>query len=345
MTFIIKNMVKTKNNSKLSVLLLLLAVVCSSCHSYDRNYTIYELWVNGVKVTTRNQADILGDGTVRFEGDTQQGVLTLEGACIEKLPNLITDALIVSGINHLTLRLVGENRIGMGERVPVNGIETARLTIEGEGSLQVGARAACIKAQELEVSSGTIETFVKTPDDEVASYMGIGLWAQDGLTIGGGDITVRYASAFSPLSYGLYCVKDVHILGGNIRIDAEDSRFLSVGLISSELLTIAGGHVSVYGIDDAINARNFRMTGGVVEARSVDVSADAVCRMYYSAEFTGGEMTMVHMYPQPASGSLLFSKDLKVQGMKVSGGKDSRSLTEKDISNYGYTDACIRICQ
>ena len=336
---------KTKENGKWSVLLLLLAVVFTSCHSYDKNYTIYELWVNGVKVTTRNQADVLGDGTVRFEGDTQQGVLTLDGACIEKMPNLITDALVVSGIDHLTLQLVGENRIGMGERVPVNGIEAARLTIKGEGSLQVGARAACIKVIELEVSSGTIDTYVKTPDDEVASYMGIGLWAQELLNIGGGDITVHYASAFSPLSYGLYCVKDVNILGGNIRIDAEDSRFLAVGLISSELLTIAGGHVSVYGIDDAINARNFRMTGGVVEAKSMDVSGDAVCRMYYLAEFTGGELTLENRMPQPAAGPQLFSNNLRVEGMKVSGGKDSRSLSDKDINNYGYTDACIRIYQ
>ena len=103
--------------------------------------------------------------------------------------------------------------------------------------------------------------------------------------------------------------------------------------------------MSVYGIDDAINARNFRMTGGVVEAKSMDVSKDAVCRLVYLAEITGGELTMVNMHPQPASGSLLFSKNLKVEGMKVSGGKDSRSLTEKDINNYGYTDACIRICQ
>ena len=66
----------TLKNTRRSLWLVFLiqAIWFTSCHSYDKNYAIYELWVNGVKVTTRNQTDILGDGTVRYEGNGQQGV-------------------------------------------------------------------------------------------------------------------------------------------------------------------------------------------------------------------------------------------------------------------------------
>jgi hypothetical protein len=167
----------TLKNTRRSLWLVFLiqAIWFTSCHSYDKNYAIYELWVNGVKVTTRNQTDILGDGTARFEGNGQQGVLILEGACIDNLSDEDVEALVVSHIQHLTRRLVGENRIGMGEHVPVNGIQAAQLTIEGEGSLQIGARAACFRTQEIEVASGTIDAYIKTPDDEVAGILGVAL--------------------------------------------------------------------------------------------------------------------------------------------------------------------------
>jgi hypothetical protein len=37
------------------------------------------------------------------------------------------------------------------------------------------------------------------------------------------------------------------------------------------------------------------------------------------------------------------SKDLALEGMKVSGGETNDALEEKDASTYTYTDTCIRI--
>lgn len=335
---------KFKKILSLLLVTLLLITALTACTSYDENYTIYELWVAGVKVTTRNQADILGDGTVSFEGSVKSGVLTLNGANIQDCSDPDAEAIIVSTIDALTLNLVGENKIGMGDKAPVNGISAYDLTIKGEGSLDVAARASCIKADEFIVESGKIDAYIKTAKDEVASFLGVGLWAQQLLKINGGDIAVHYLAEFSPLSYGLYCVKDLTVNGGNIRIDPKDSQFLAVGLISSQKLTIAGGNISVYGFDDAMNAKTFAMTGGTVNASAIDLfppMSDGACRLVNKAEFSGGEMAI--MVLGEGGAPALYSKDLSLGGMKVLGGKTKDDLAQKDPQSYKYADTCILI--
>ena len=75
---------KIKLTKRISLLLiaLFLLTMFTACRSYDKDYAIYDLWVAGVKVTTRNQADILGDGTVSYVGDGKSGILTLNGTNI-----------------------------------------------------------------------------------------------------------------------------------------------------------------------------------------------------------------------------------------------------------------------
>ena len=108
--------------ASLLIVAILLVTTFSACSSYDEDYAIYDLWVAGVKVTTRNRADILGDGTVSYEGDGKSGTLTLNGTNIAECSDTEMEAFIVSTIDNLTLNLVGENKIGMGEKAPVNGI-------------------------------------------------------------------------------------------------------------------------------------------------------------------------------------------------------------------------------
>lgn len=343
--------------ASLFIVAILLVTTFSACASYDENYQIYDIWVAGVKVTTRNASDILGDGTVSYVGDGKSGTLTLNGTNIAECSDTEMEAFIVSTIDNLTLNLVGENKIGMGEKAPVNAISGFNITIKGEGSLAVGARASCIKADTLTVESGKIDTYIKTAEDEIASFIGVGLWAQELLTINGGDIKVHYAPEFTALSYGLYCVKDLTINGGSIEIKQEDAQALGVGIISSEKLTIAGGNITVYGNDDAMNAKTFAMTGGTVNASAVDLflagfdpetgefvfGSDGVCRLVNKAEFSGGSLTLVALERRNSSVPTFFSKDLATQGMKVSGGDSADTLAEKDISTYTYTDTCIRI--
>ena len=343
--------------ASLLLVAILLVTTFGACSSYDEDYAIYDLWVAGVKVTTRNRADILGDGTVRYEGNGKSGTLTLNGTNIAECSHEDVEAFIISTIDHLTINLVGENKVGMGEKAPVNAISGFNITIKGEGSLALGARASCIKANTLTVESGNIDTYIKTAEDEIASFIGVGLWAQELLTVNGGDIKVHYAPEFTALSYGLYCVRDLTINGGSIEIKQEDAAALGVGIISSEKLTIAGGNITVYGNDDAMNAKYFAMTGGTVNASAVDLfvagfdpetgefvlGSDGVCRLVYKAELSGGSLTLTALERMNPDVPTFFSNDLVLDGMKVSGGEGADALEERDASNYTYTDTCICI--
>ena len=352
---IMKN--KFLKTASLLIVAILLLTSLTACSSYDENYQIYDIWVAGVKVTTRNAADVLGDGTVSYAHDGKSGTLTLNGANITESSYEETEALIVSTIDHLTINLVGENKLGMGEKAPVNAISGFDMTIKGEGSLAVGARASCIKGNKLTVESGKIATYIKTAEDEIASFIGVGLWGQELLTVNGGDIEVHYAPEFTALSYGLYCVKDLTINDGSITIKEENASALGVGIISSEKLTIAGGNINVYGNDDAMNAKTFAMTGGTVNASAVDLfvagmdpntgefvfNSDGVCRLVNKAEFSGGSFTLTALERMNPDIPIFFSKDLTLDVMKISGGDSADALAEKDTSTYAYTDTCIRI--
>ncbi|MBO5816597.1 MAG: carbohydrate-binding domain-containing protein [Paludibacteraceae bacterium] len=324
------------------LVILLLTTVVSSCNKYDKHYSIYEVWVGGVKVTTRNQSDILGDGTVRYEGNRKSGTLILTNANITETIDPDADAVVVSNIPNLTIKLEGDNKIGLGNNAPVNAIATRNLSVTGEGSLALGARASCIKADTLRIESGKIDTYIKTADEEIASFLGVALWAQDKILINGGEISVHYTASFSPLSYGFYSVADLEINGGTIRINPDDSRLMAVGLITSGQLTINGGNISAYGLDDAINAKFTHISGGEVLAQSLDYFADGVCRLVTKAEITGGVFTIADMQHNPKSVKL-FSNDLHLNGVSILAGANDTSVIKQEINNYGYTDPYIRI--
>ena len=322
--------------------IILLTTTFFACKKYDKHYVIYEVWVAGVKVTTRNQSDILGDGTARYEGSRESGTLTLTNANILETIDPDADAIIVSEIPNLTLKIEGDNRIGMGENTPVNAVATRNLTIIGDGSLALSGRASCLKADTMIIESGRIDTYIKTADEEVASFLGVALWTQDQMVINGGDISVHYMALFSPLSYGFYSVAGLEINGGTIRISPDDSRFMAVGLITSGQLTINGGAVSVYGLDDAINAKFTHISGGEVLAQSLDYFADGVCRLVTKAEITGGVLTISDLQHNPKSVKL-FSNDLQLDSVQIIAGANETNAVRKEIDNYGYTDPYIRI--
>lgn len=322
--------------------IFLLATICLACTTYDKHYAIYELWVGGVKVTTRNQSDILGDGSVRYEGSQQAGTLILTNANILDTADPDAEAVVVSNIPNLTLQLEGNNKIGMGAHTPVNAVSAYNLTITGDGSLAIGGRASCLKADTMIIEGGKIDAYIKTADSELATFLSVALWAQESMVINQGEVAVHYAASFSPVSYGLYCVKDLEINGGRVNINPEDSRMMAVGLIATGNLSITGGDVSVYGLDDAINARNTRISGGLVMAQSLDYFADGVCRLVEKAELTGGVLTICDLQRNLKSVKL-FSNDLQLGHVQLLAGTHEANADRRTLENYGYTDPYIRI--
>ena len=118
----------------------------------------YQLSVNSVQVTSKNAADVLGDGTVSY--DAQTNTLTLNGANITKAENIDGDgrpcAILYRGTDHLTIVATGSNNIStlnngvdqMGGAGSYGIYTTGDLTLKGDGYLRV-AGATAIGAKKL----------------------------------------------------------------------------------------------------------------------------------------------------------------------------------------------------
>ena len=92
------------------------------------DYHSYNLQVKGIRVTSGNASDILGDGTVSYDPITN--TLTLNGATIQNTTNGI-----INQIDNLKIKLIGDNTISssdIGIEIRQGGIHT---TIMGPGTL------------------------------------------------------------------------------------------------------------------------------------------------------------------------------------------------------------------
>lgn len=314
-----------------------------SCGNYDDNYKIFDLWVGGVKVTTRNQGDILGDGTVSYVHTEDGGTLTFNNANIEKSFNYDIEACVVTWMDDLKINLIGENKIGLGEKTPVNGITGRNLVIEGEGSLQVGGHGSCIKGDRITINSGKITTKIFKNNEMVQGIMGVGIWAEYLLSVNGGDISVESTASYSPFSYGIYCTEDIKIAGGSINISPETAFQLGVGLIASESIEISGGNLNIYGLDDAINVKKYKQTGGSIVTTAADIFVDGACRLVHKCEILDGYLEINIMQPTISYPSL-HSLDLTIgDSLSVKGGSTRETLEEKDKSAYDFADVLVTI--
>ena len=110
--------------------------------SGNENPTLYNVWVAGTQVTSKNTSDVFDDGTVSYDAETQ--TLTLNNATI----TTDEDVPLIGFVGDLTIELAEgtTNTVGIaGENGVSNGIaqiddgETS-LTIQGAGVLNLNAR-------------------------------------------------------------------------------------------------------------------------------------------------------------------------------------------------------------
>ena len=94
--------------------------------------TEYNLWVYGEQVTSRNQNDILNDGKVSF--DPQTGTLSLNNT---DLQGAITDPVIKSGLDALTLSVTGQNTLRCMEGAAIDAKRLSVLLTDAGSSLTV----------------------------------------------------------------------------------------------------------------------------------------------------------------------------------------------------------------
>ena len=167
----------------------------------------YSLWVGETQVSTHNADDVLGDGTVSYDADTN--TLTLKGATID-IPYEdtwgITYGIYADG--DLNLELEGTNTVqGSDGQLFRHGVYSEKnLTVSGDGSLTAKAETD-------------------------------GIYAHDNITISGGSISGEGTG------YGVYVCKDLTVSGGSVTGVSTDSDGIYVGYNNGDL-TVNDGSVS-----------------------------------------------------------------------------------------------------
>ena len=137
----------------------------------------YEIFIAGTQVTSLNQADVLGDGTVSYDAETN--TLTLNGADIEAEGEGLS-----TQIDEVIIKLEGENSIEVPEGFGI--YSDASFTITGPGSLSVTSKFEALNG------SFVIEGGAKvTADSQTRSA----LWSFYPLAVSGSETVVMLKGA------------------------------------------------------------------------------------------------------------------------------------------------------
>ncbi|MBR5093558.1 MAG: carbohydrate-binding domain-containing protein, partial [Oscillospiraceae bacterium] len=203
---------------------------------FEEAGTSYPLWLRGIQVTSRNAADILGDGTAKYEGDASSRTLTLTNADIRGGVHSAwlndTFALYTEGVD-LTLVLSGPNVVVGG----TYGIAAhdASMTIQGDGSLEIQASKCGIRVDAELTVTGSCSLVVSAAN---------GLVSDADITIVNCSIQTVDSSAFGISSLGA-----ITIAGSTVDVTTD-----GYAISAESTLTIAGSTVEAttsayYGID------------------------------------------------------------------------------------------------
>jgi len=142
-----------------------------------RKIETYPIWIAGTQVTSLNQADVLGDGTVSYDAETN--TLTLNNANIETEGEGLS-----TQIDEVIIKLEGENSIEVPEGFGI--YSDASFTITGPGSLNVTSKFEALNG------SFVIEGGAKvTADSQTRSA----LWSFDPLAVSGSETVVMLKGA------------------------------------------------------------------------------------------------------------------------------------------------------
>ena len=145
----------------------------------------YEIFIAGTQVTSLNQADVLGDGTVSYDAETN--TLTLNNANIETEGEGLS-----TQIDEVIIKLEGENSIEVPEGFGI--YSDASFTITGPGSLSVTSKFEALNG------SFVIEGGAKvTADSQTRSA----LWSFYPLAVSGSETVVMLKGAMGAVEiYG-----------------------------------------------------------------------------------------------------------------------------------------------
>ena len=243
-------------------------------YKYLHITSLYDVWVGDTQVSGDNMANVLGDagtptvvytpavGTSGSDGYVPQA-LTLSGATVN---TAYTDGsghkYGVYAQGHLNLVLAdGSTNLIAGSALDISGNCTSygfhvaeTLTISGAGTLTASAGSVVgeniksygIRANNLIISSGTVNAFGGAVTNSTTDAYSIGIHATGNITINNGTVTAEggAASGTDARSYGIFS-GTIIINGGTVTARSASAPTTSRALISGILNLSGYGNASV----------------------------------------------------------------------------------------------------
>ena len=248
-------------------------IVTSDITLYAKWTRVYSVYVEGIQATEHNHSDMLGDGTVSYDPDTNTLTLnnaSLEGALDEESGNIYPAITAITPDKALTLVLKGSNTATalshpsyQATAVEVHG----DLKITGSGSLTASAKSAANTQQEgsygIRVLGGGLTmngTGVVTgiAEAETRNTYCYGVSTSYDITVNSGTLRglANKDTSATDVSYGVYTERNLKANGGKLiaYAGATGSGHMSGIFVAGELSVGADAHLESYGTENAIKA-------------------------------------------------------------------------------------------
>ena len=221
----------------------------------------YDIWVGGTLVTSENAGDVLENGTVAYDPDTN--TLTLRDANITTPHEAGNYNYGIYAKGQLTIELVGDSTVGnnsLSDGVYMNG----DLTITGTGSLNaVGSTTGVYVFGNMEVIDSKVT-------GTGAEHLGIVAWGE--LTVNGGKVT---GTGNSASGVGIQVESSLTVNGGEV------SGTGNIGIYTSGPLDMTAGTVTAEGA----NGYGLRVNNGSIQtdATSTVTATSVAGRAIYNS--------------------------------------------------------------
>ncbi|MDO5123681.1 MAG: DUF6273 domain-containing protein [Eubacteriales bacterium] len=245
--------------------------------------TPYDLWVDGVQVTSANADNVLnktnGDGEPTVSFDATSNTLTLSGATITETDDTYLCG-IYSKLDNLTLKLIGDSTITVNDTG--DGLYTeGNLTVTGSGSLTatVPYGNGVAVAGNLTVESGTLTGKATSNNRSVC-----GIVTKGNLTVYGGSVTGK-TTALDYYAFGIEVYGDLSVESGSVAGEGT-----AAGIYAHGGATINGGDLTGEGMFYGIVVED---TGLIVNGGSVTGRATLEEELY---DFYGTGIVVANLF-------------------------------------------------
>ena len=302
--------------------------------------TEYPVWVGGTQVTSTNKDDILGDGKVSFDPETNTltftGTPTIIGLHSGALISSLDIDLTINASNGLTLN----NSEGGGVYVGISGISSDICSLTVNGDVTANTKDSALWAYKNLTVNGDVEA---ENSRNATLYTGNGSVSVTGsVTVDStatgiaavfskGDVTIGGdVNATSAENMGIYSINGSITIGGNTEGTCKDSV-----LWASKDVEVTGSVNVKSTINAALYAGNgtINITGDVTAASTTN----GIATVFATKDITIGGKTNVssenHMGIYTSGGSISIGGDAEGSS------KDAFIFASKDVSITGKVNA------